>query len=207
MYKFNQYLTALLIAASAPLVQAQNNQTASDSPWRFVGSLGYSVGGDRLASGNYANTGNSYSIRAGKGLEVMVGAEYQIAPQWSARATLGWHQDSTHATNGEYKFQRYPLEFVGLYELAPTWRLGAGLHRSNSVKFSSSGVVSAAGSANFDGSTGLALVGQYLFSPLSGGNKLRTAVEARYVKESFTQKNTQTKLNGDHLSLALVAMY
>lgn len=206
-YKFSQYLTALLITSAATLIQAQDIQAPSNSSWRFVGSLGYSVGGDRLVSGNYANTGNSYSIRAGKGLEVMVGAEYQIVPLWSARATLGWHEDSTNATNGEFKFQRYPLELVGLYELAPSWRVGAGLHRANSAKFSSSGVVSSAGSASFDGSTGLALVGQYLFTPSSGNNKLRTGIEAKYVKENFTRKNSQTKFNGDHLSLALVVMY
>lgn len=207
-YKFGQYLAALLIAASATLVQAQATQAPTVGALRFVSSLGYSMGGDSLVAGNFANTGEAYSIRAGKGLEVTVGAEYQMTPAWTARATLGWQKDSVKGTNGEFNFQRYPLELLGLYDLMPSWRIGGGLHRSISAKLSSSGVVSSYGSPSYDGSTGFALVGQYLFRPGElGDNKLRTGIEARYVKESFTQKNTGTKYSGDHLGVALVVVY
>lgn len=204
--KFGHHLTAFLIAATTCAAQAQSSE--GDGPLRFVGSVGFGWGGDTLVNGIYLNSGNSFSIRAGSGPEVMAGVEYQITPKWSGRATVGWQEHATAAGDGEFNFQRYPVEIVALYDVVPSWRIGAGLHKSLSPKLSSSGSVKSYGSRTYEGSTGFALVGQYFLNPgWVTNNKLRAGAEVRYVKEDFTEKNSGRTYNGDHFSVALVLAY
>ncbi|TXH29968.1 MAG: hypothetical protein E6Q94_10635 [Burkholderiaceae bacterium] len=197
------YAAAVIVMATAAHAEsADSSQQASSRTVHFVGGLGVSFGGDKLASGTYSN-GDSWTIRAGSGIALQAGIEVDVAPSWSVRTTVGWHEHSTNAKNGEVKFQRHPLDLVGLYSVNAQWRVGAGVHRSLSPKLSCSGVVGNC-SVSFSGSTGPVFVGQYQFGQPQ--DVWRMGLEASYTMENF-RANNGAKAKGDHLSLALVLRY
>ena len=50
-------------------VSAQTLTMASPSPYQWVIEAGWNDGGDKMADGNYVNTGKPWEIRAGKGVQ------------------------------------------------------------------------------------------------------------------------------------------
>ena len=133
MKKFVFALTALLATIGA--AQAQT------SPLHGLAGLGISAGGDNLATANYTN-GHSQDIKAGSGVYFTVGANYRLNEQFSLQGTFNFHVDDTNATNGNIKFQRFPIELLGYYHVSNDWRIGGGLRYVMDPKLSSSGVAS-----------------------------------------------------------------
>lgn len=201
-----QLLSALVaVALSSSAVWAQE----TPSPWKWVGTLGVSFGGDTLAAGTYSNTGDSFSIKAGSGLLLAVGGAYQVAPQWTVQSTIGYHFDSTNAKNGDVEFARMPLELLGFYSLNDAWRVGAGVRSAGSAKLKSSGAAAGLGDYSFSNSVGQILEVQYMFgaNPDGADRKFRMGLAGRLVKEDFTAKATNKSFNGNHVGLNLMVYY
>ena len=207
MKSIGKTLAVLALVVSASGVHAQTASAPAATGLKFVGQVAYGIGGEKLVAGNYSN-GDSWSIRAGQGLELSVGAELPIQPDWSARLTMGWQQDTTNAKNGSVKFTRYPIELLGIYKLNEQWRLGAGLHKSNSPKLTSSGAASF-GNYEFEASGGLTLMAQYKLGPATGGERRwSNAIEVRFIQEKFKLKGSMSdSASGNHVAVGWVVSY
>ncbi len=176
------------------------------SKFGFVGVVGGNYGGDTLVSGNYSN-GDSYSIKAGKGLMVAGGLTYAVNPAVDVQGTIGYERDSTNATNGQIKFTRTPMEVLGFYNFNDGYfRLGMGLRHVSGAHLSSSGVAANVGSADYDASTGTVLEAQFL-GKKSTGQKVRLGLYVRYVAEKFTSQSSHKTVSGNHMGLGLAAYY
>lgn len=194
-----KWMTALALGVTAMAAQA-------DAPAvRFYGNAGFTSGGDELASGNYTN-GTSFSIKAGGGLLLNVGAAIAITDKVDGVITVGYHSASTSASNGDVSFSRNPVELLGFYTLDKNWRVGGGLRSAGSAKLTSSGAASAIGNFDFDNSMGTVLEVQYLFDK-NPQTRATWGLSGRYVAESFEEKTTKTKVNGNHVGLSLVFYY
>lgn len=200
-----QWLICFVIATAGATAQAQAPVV------RFLANVGYSAGGDTLASGNYVS-GASYSINAGKGVTLAVGADFRVAEKVTVQATVGHHQDSTNASNGEIAFKRAPVELLGFYEMSENFRLGGGLRKAQNAEVTASGAaagISAAGS--YESTLGAVLEGQYFFNSQrysAAEHKALWGVGVRFVNESFKQTNsTAGSKNGSHLAISFLFYY
>lgn len=159
--------------------------------FRFLLGLGFTSGGDTLVDGQYSN-GSSYKISAGGGIDIKGGLEYQITPQFAVQGSVGYHSDSTSASNGNIGFKRTPIEVLGFYGVNPKFRLGAGVRSSSGAGLSSSGVASSVGSLTVTGNTGTVIQGDYFFAP-------KSAFSIRAVNESFTRSDSAKSISGNHV--------
>ncbi len=161
---------------------------------RGVMGLDFTFGGDKLDTATYTN-GVNRDITAGGLMQLKGGAEFQLAPQWSLQATIGYHVDRAGANNGSITFQRFPLEAIAFYQVAPQFRLGAGLRAALSPNFSQSGV---AGNANLDLTTkvGFVIEGEYMFSPQFG-------LSVRGVSEKYGVSGYSGTIDGSHAGIGM----
>ena len=184
MHKY--VLIACLFASSA---------FAQDSPWQFTGGILLSEGGDRLFTGKYTD-GTKVDITAGGTLALNFGLYRKIGSAFDLQTTL--------ATNGNASFTRFPLEVMGFYQLNDDYRLGAGARKSLSAKLCTSGVATYQPSLEFNASLGSVVELQYLIGKKTRKSKAQTAVNFRYVKETFTEKTEGIKVKGDHIGVGVV---
>lgn len=161
--------------------------------WHPVIGGAVTFGGDTVATVTYTD-GDSQDIKAGGVVHFYGGAELQSGA-FALQTTVGYHVDSSNASNGTVKFSRVPLEMLGLWSLNDQVRVGGGLRKATSAKIRGTGAASGLGSHSLDGNVGLVLQAEYLF----GDGKLATYV--RYVSESYDLGNTS--FSGDHLGLGL----
>lgn len=187
------------------MVMAATVAQAEEPAVRFYSSAGVSFGGDELASGSYTN-GGSFSIKAGSGLMLNLGVAVPLTDKVDGVVTVGYHSASTSATNGDVSFKRTPIELLGFYALDKNWRAGGGLRSASSAKLSSSGAASSVGNYDFDNSLGAVLEVQYLMDK-SAQSRARWGFSGRYVVESFEEKTTKTKVNGNHIGMSVIFMY
>lgn len=196
---------ALLSLGSAASAQDMGN------PWKTFASFGYTAGGDILVNGNYSDTGKSYTLKAGNGWQGMLGAQYNLATDWTAQVALGYHYDRTNGVGGNFKYTRWPLQLSAHYALSPNWRLGVGMHQSQGVKFESIG--SRAPFGNYTMKSRLAPLAevQYLLFPLeNAGAGLGAAggVSLKWVDERFeVQGLNGFKRDGKHLAISLFTYF
>lgn len=201
-------LVSLLALAALPAFAADQS-TKYDGSWKTYLSLGLTSGGDLLASGNYANNGKAFSVRAGGGMQVSVGKMYSFNPDWSLQGSVGYHRDETNGENGDFRFSRWPVEATVYRTLNSSWRVGLGLRQSLGATFNSRGTVAAVGDWDMKASPGGLAEVQYLFQPLSarsegavGGVSLRLVDERFQVKEF---KNLERK--GQHIGVSLFTYF
>lgn len=176
---------------------------------RFHGHLGYSAGGATLVSGTYTD-GTSYTINAGQGLMLALGADYRVAEQVSVQATVGSHVDKTHATNGEIAFRRTPVELLVFYDLNEQLRLGGGLRKAQNAEVTASGVAAGMpGTGSYESSGGLVFEGQYFFaSTRTTVRKAQWGLGVRIVSESYKPNDGSTGArDGSHLGVSLLFYY
>lgn len=200
------WLICFMMAAAATVAQAQAPSV------RFLANVGYSAGGDTLASGNYVS-GASYSINAGKGAIMALGVDFRVAEKVTLQATVGHHQDGTNASNGEIAFKRTPIELLGFYDMSENFRLGGGLRKAQNAEVTATGAaagISAAGS--YESTVGAVLEGQYFFNSTrysAAEHKALWGVGVRFVNESFKQSNNSTasSKSGSHLALSFLFYY
>lgn len=192
--------TAVLVGLACMGAQAQEG-----SKFRWFGSLGASFGGDTLASGAYTS-GQTYSIKAGDGLLLSGGLSFPVTDKLDVQASVGYQSTSTNATNGKIEFTRVPLELLAFYNMDSKWRLGGGLRSATGAKLSTSGVAGALGSYEFTPSLGMVLEGQYFFNK-SSSSKAQYGINLRYISESFEEKVSKTKVNGNSLGVGVFFYY
>jgi len=176
---------------------------AQDSPWQFTGGILLSEGGDRLFTGKYTD-GTKIDITAGGTLALNFGLYRNIGSAIDLQTTLGIHTAGTLGTNGNASFTRFPLEVMGFYQLNDYYRLGAGARKSLSAKLSTSGVATYQPSLEFNASVGSVVELQYLIGKKTRNSKAQSAVNFRYVKETFIEKTEGIKVKGDHIGVGVV---
>jgi len=180
-------------------------QAQEESKYHWFGSLGGSFGGDTLASGTYTN-GQTFSIKAGDGLLLSGGLSFPVTDQLDLQASLGYHSTSTNANNGKIEFTRMPVELLAFYNLEGKWRLGGGARSATGAKLSTSGAAGSLGSYEFTPSLGVVLEAQYFFDK-AGSSKAKFGVNVRYISESFEEKVSKSKVNGDSLGAGFFFYY
>ena len=176
---------------------------AQDSPWQFTGGILLSDGGDRLFTGKYTD-GTKIDITAGGTLALIFGLYRNIGSAFDLQTTLGIHTAGTLGTNGNASFTRFPLEVMGFYQLNDDYRLGAGARKSLSAKLGTSGVATYQPSAEFNASVGQVIELQYLLGKPNKKSNAKTAVNFRYVKETYTEKTYGIKVKGNHVGVGVV---
>ena len=184
---------------------------AKELSLRFFGSMGYGVGGDTLASGNYTD-GSSYEVKAGSGFQLAIGADFRVAENVTIQGSIGYHVHDATASNGQISFKRTPVELLGFYDITNQFRLGGGVRKVNDAELTVSGAaVGSTTAGKYDSSTGVVLEGQYFFSPVqsvAGNRKAQLGLSVRYVTETYTPKNGSTAAkNGNHGVVGLVVYY
>ena len=176
---------------------------AQESSWQYMGGIQVSGGGDHLFYGKYSD-GTKVDITAGGGLAVNLGVSHKINSAVNLQTTLGIHTDGTLGTNGNASFTRFPLEVMGFYQLNNQYLIGAGVRKSLAAKLSTSGVATYQPSAEFNGSVGQVIELQYVLVQPKKKSTAKTAVNFRYVNESFTEKNYGIKVKGNHVGIGVV---
>ena len=184
--KTTPLLAALAAIALVPTL-AHAGLDTSNPVHPLVGTA-LTAGGDKLSEVDFQR-GGSRDITAGGLLQVWGGVEWhpQGAP-YGVQATLGYHFDNTTARNGSQRFDRVPLELIGLYSLAPKFRLGAGVRYAAAAKFHSDGA-GYVGNYSFKSELAPMIVGEWLIIPSVG-------VQLRYVHETY--KLDGTSIDGSH---------
>jgi hypothetical protein len=179
-------LATLAVSALAPTLAHAGLD--SDNPVHPLIGVAVTGGGDKLASVEFQG-GGSRDITAGGLVQVYGGIEYhEHGAPWGVQATIGYHFDNTSADNGSQRFQRWPLELIGVYTLAPQFRVGAGARYALAPKFTSDGA-GFVGNADFKSQLGGLLMAEWLITPSMG-------VQVRYVHETY--KLDGVSIDGSH---------
>ena len=176
---------------------------AQESPWQYMGGIQVSGGGDHLFLGKYSD-GTKVDVTAGGGLLVNLGVNHKFNSSLNLQTTLGLHTDGTLATNGNASFTRFPLEVMGFYQFNDQYRIGVGARKSLAAKLSTSGVATYQPSAEFNASVGQVIELQYLLGKPNKKSNAKTAVNFRYVKETYTEKTYGIKVKGNHVGVGVV---
>ena len=174
-------LATLAVSALAPTLAHAGLD--SDNPVHpLVGTL-LTAGGDKLSDVQFTN-GDSRSINAGSLVQLYGGVEYhEKGAPWGVQATLGYHFDNISARNGDQRFDRFPIELIALYNVAPKFRLGVGARYAAGAKLHTDGAGTVdngngGGDFNFKSQVGEILMGEWLITPSMG-------VQLRYVHETY----------------------
>jgi hypothetical protein len=202
---------ALALAMSAVNLSAMADEGSSLRLRPFIGG-GYTWGGDTIQALTItpkgSSTGPKYDedVSAGAGLDLRVGLHLDLPNSpLSLQVSIAHHMDQHSGLDGKTYFRRSPLELVGLWRVTDRLRVGMGMRRSLSSKFSWEGGTCQNGNGDevtcpsqnqkLKSSTGLILEAEYMVSPDWG-------VKARYVRESYRFKDESydpTKYSGDHI--------
>ena len=193
MKKIVLAVSALFATMGAAQAQTQMQAPAA-SPLRFLAGIGYSAGGDKLATAEYTN-GSSQNIRAGGGFYFTGGADYRLNEEFSVQGTVNFHVDDTTAQNGSIRFKRFPIELMGYYHSTEQLRFGVGVRHISSAKLTSSGAADGL-DVKFDSTTSGVAEIEYFWTPKMG-------MKVRYVKETFKVKDySDIKVKGDHVGIS-----
>lgn len=172
-------------------------------------SLGYTAGGDVLVDGRYSNTGERFTLRAGQGLQAMVGLQYPLAGNWSAQAAVGYHYDRTNGAGWNYQFTRYPVELMVHNTLNENWRIGLGARHSLEPTFKSSGTQASMGNSSLRASPGAVVELQYMLYPLrASGSGAAGGISLKWAQERFRLKEVKTlERSGEHIAVSLFTYF
>jgi hypothetical protein len=158
----------------------------------FVG-MDVTGGGDTLASVTYTDN-TTQSIKAGGMLQIGGGIEYrQPGMPFAVQAGIGYHFDTTHASNGDITFSRWPIELIAFWYPSEQVRLGLGLRHATNASLHSSGAADI-GSTDFSAKTGGLVEAEWLVTPHVG-------VSLRYVDEKYNLAGHD--IDGSHVGLGV----
>lgn len=110
-------------------------------PVRLLVGGALELGGDRVAEIYFTN-GNTQSVRAGQGISIAVGGEFQVprVPRALLRATLGYKYVTTAADDAHIRLTRVPIQLTTNYLLTQHLRVGAGVALHRGIRFKADGV-------------------------------------------------------------------
>jgi hypothetical protein len=188
-------ILVLMAPFLAPLsAQAQTQTQTFDpatQPVRLLLGIGLSGGGDKLASGQY-DDGSTVDIHAGGLVYLTAGIDYHLIPEFSLQGTINYHVDDQSAWNGDFRFERFPIELIGYYQPNPVFRVGGGIRYTMSPKLSSNGNAPEA-NASYDNTTSAVVEAEYFTDPNFG-------IKLRYVHETF--KTRGREIDGSHVGIS-----
>jgi hypothetical protein len=184
----NKHVLAALALCAGGTAMAQQGQVTG-----FVG-MALTGGGDTLVHVTYTN-GDTKDIKAGGLVDIKGGFEYrQQGSPVAIQGSIGYHTDTTSASNGHVRFDRIPLELLGFYSLKDNVRLGGGLRYAANAHLSSSGAAASVGSFDLHSRLGLVLEGEYLFTPHFG-------LGLRAVSEKYELPGGGPTVDGSHVGV------
>lgn len=185
-------LAIALAIASLGAAQAQDQTAAPEGKVSFLIGAGLTFGGDKMATAAYEN-GDEIDIHAGSIFALTTGIDYRISQKFSLQGTIGFHVDDATASNGDMRFQRFPVELLAYYHVSPQWRIGGGARYVSNAKLSSSGAADF-GDYEFKSTVSGVLEAEYLMSPNMG-------FKVRLVNDKFEEKISRAKYDGKHIGL------
>jgi hypothetical protein len=184
-----------ILALMVPLFAQAQAQAQTipppDQPVRFLLGMGVSGGGDKLASGQY-DDGSTVDIRAGGLVYLTAGIDYHIVPEFSLQGTINYHVDDASAWNGDFRFERYPVELIAYYQPNPVFRVGGGVRYALSPRLTSNGNAPEA-NASYDSKTAAVAEAEYFVEPTMG-------IKLRYVHETFRARGRE--IDGSHVGIS-----
>ncbi len=200
------WLIGLTLAAAAVAAQAEEPRM------RMFGSLAYGHGGDKVAQNQYSN-GQDIELLAGNGWTWTIGADLRLFGPLALQVSVGQQRNRLVGANFDWDFVRNPVEVLVFYSVNEQVRLGLGAHKTYNARFTESGS-SFSAYADYEGSTGAVLEGQYFFTAPTNDRGLRTGVNLRFIREDFTRtsyyqgtQSTATNMRGDQVALGLFFYY
>lgn len=212
MLKLNRIIPASLLFAllCSQLAAAQGDlrpeqRAHNHTGWNFVGSLGITFGGDQLIEVEVENDfygDDNEDVRAGESAAIALGAAYQFYNSpLQLQATVGYHNDSILADNGDTDFTRKPLELLAFYAI-DRHRIGVGVTHHLDPEFDVDIDFLARDRVDFDDATGFVL--QYDFRVASF-----LAFGARLVSIEYEPENRfrGPAVEGDHFGLMMTFLF
>jgi hypothetical protein len=182
----------VLFAAQGVHAQTQTLEPPPYQPVHFLFGIGVSGGGDKLASGQYKD-GRTVDLRAGGALYLSAGVDYRLLPAFSLQGTINYHVDDASVWNGDFRFERYPIELIGYFQPDPAFRVGGGIRYTVSPKLSSNGKAPEA-NTSFDNARSAVVEAEYFAEPDMG-------IKLRYVHETFKERGRE--IDGSHVGMSV----
>lgn len=200
------WLLYLVLALGCASAQAEEPRV------RLFGSAAYGMGGDKVATAQYSN-GADIELLAGNGWTWTIGADLRLFGPLALQVNVGQQRNRVAGANFDWDFTRNPAEVLIFYSVSDQVRLGLGAHKTYNAKFTESGT-SFSTSADYEGSTGAVLEGQYFFTAPTNDRAFRAGVNLRFIRENFTRTQysggstaTATEMRGDQIALGLFFYY
>ena len=173
--------------AIASMGAAQAQDAGSPKQLYFLVGTGLTFGGDKLATVTYEDLGD-YDLRAGGLVAFTAGVDFRVNPQFSLQSTVSYHVNSANASNGDLKFQRFPIELLAYYHPSPKWRVGGGVRYVSSPELNGKGY-GAGEDTEYDNTVGAVIETEYLVSQNFG-------VKVRFVSEKYKSKREEYRTGG-----------
>jgi hypothetical protein len=191
-----------LAAPATALAQAGGGSSSSEQttpaprPLRGLLGLGLTRGGDSLIVVGYRNSPETSDVRAGQQIDLRAGADWRPgAGPINVQASVGYFSQSVNGLDGRVRFERWPVEVLGLWQPSESWRVGGGLRYVGRAKLLGRGVVSSLGEITFKGKVGGLVEGEWLA-------RRNVGFALRYVVEEYEAPNGE-KIDGSHFGLRL----
>ena len=194
-----QFIISAALAAAA-LVPALSHAAADDTPssisvhpaFGFMGTFG----GDKLAGVQYTD-GKTAAVTAGGIVYLYGGVQLRSADlPVSLLATVGYHKGIAGGDNGDFTFERVPLELLAMVDVIPgKLRLGGGVRHDTNVNLSAHGVVQ--GSAlKFEDATGGVIQAEWMLGNSFSIVGRYVAIKYRYNADGGVQYRANANQGG-----------
>lgn len=185
---------------TAGSAQAQSRTDAPPAevqrPLRGLLGIGVTRGGDTLVVVGYRNTNETTDMRAGGQIDLRGGVDWRLGEgPFSLQASVGYFSQSANGVDGRVRFERYPLELLGLWHGGERWRAGAGVRWVGDARLLGRGVASTIGTVKFKGKAGGVVEGEWLANRSVG-------FALRYVVEEYEAPSGE-EVDGSHFGLRL----
>lgn len=120
--------------------------------------LGLQFGGDTIYTAVFVG-GETKDISAGDGIQLSIGANFDITETTYIKALIGFNTKTIRASNGSIDWNYTPINIM-FYKKVNRWDFGAGLTLHSGLKLSGTGVASSLNNS-YKNSTGYSLQANY----------------------------------------------
>ncbi len=187
--------TKTLVAGAVLALTAVASQ-AQDSGFKPVIGVALTGGGKTLLSVQMED-GSTQRMSSGGIVHLWGGFEFRaVESPLTIQGNVGYHVDDIGASNGDASFSRVPFELLAFWNTDDKFRIGGGVRKATSARFSSSGAAEV-GDFNMRTNVGFILQGEYFFGPSA-------SIYLRYVSETYKSNLLNGgEVTGDHGGLGV----